>query len=77
VIVLLPLVGPTAWLLAGRAREPVPVPAARRTPRPSSPDDDPDFLRNLDARRSARDREHFDAWERDLGAGPDDPAPPA
>ena len=45
-ILLLPLVGPIAWLVAGR-----PGPGrGRGTNRPSSPrgpDDDPDFLRNL------------------------------
>ena len=45
-ILLFPLVGPAAWLIAGRPRY-----GRRATPRPPSrprgPDDDPDFLKGL------------------------------
>ncbi|MGQ7295300.1 PLD nuclease N-terminal domain-containing protein [Quadrisphaera sp. KR29] len=50
VIVLLPVVGPLAWLLAGRAHGPRPAPPAggARPSAPKGPDDDEDFLRSLD-----------------------------
>lgn len=44
-IVLVPWVGPIAWLLAGRQRS---LPPRRRpSAGPRGPEDDPDFLRNL------------------------------
>ncbi len=44
-VVLIPWVGPIAWLLAGRARS---LPPRRRPiTGPRGPEDDPDFLRNL------------------------------
>lgn len=59
VVVLPPLFGPLAWLLAGRPAKDTPRPA---TPAPGAgaPDDDEDFLRELrrraeDQRRRARD----------------------
>ncbi len=47
VIVLLPLVGGVAWLVAGRPRGLLQPPSSGRPPRPQGPDDDPDFLRGL------------------------------
>lgn len=62
VIVLIVLIGPLAWLVAGRGR-----PAARSAlpepPRPVAPDDDPGFLRDLDLER----------WRREHGDGDDPP----
>lgn len=77
VILLLPLLGPIAWFLAGRPRPTGGRPA--RAPRPPvSPDDDPDFLRSLDADDARRDRELFENWERDLHPREEPPpAPPA
>lgn len=48
-IVLIPWVGPIAWLVAGRQRS---FPPGRWNPKrpvtgPRGPEDDPDFLRNL------------------------------
>jgi hypothetical protein len=68
VIVLIPLVGPIAYFLYGR---PVPPPheggpVRRESPRPSSPDDDPDFLRTVDTEQSRRERELLAQWEREL-----------
>jgi hypothetical protein len=68
VIVLIPLVGPIAYFLYGR---PVPPPneggpVRRGSPRPSSPDDDPDFLRTVDTEQSRRERELLAQWEREL-----------
>ena len=54
VIVLVLLLGPLAWLLGGRDRG-----AGRAAPsgpqRPVAPDDDPDFLRDLDIERWRRE----------------------
>lgn len=54
VILLLPLVGPAAWFLAGRPVPPGRSPFGWSVPgwpepprRPKAPDDDPDFLRSL------------------------------
>ena len=83
VILLLPLLGPAAYFLFGR---PVPPPReggpVRRTPRrPSSPDDDPDFLRSMDIEQTRRERELLERWEREIqdrdgeDQGPRPPAP--
>jgi hypothetical protein len=67
VILVIPLLGPIAYFLFGR-----PVTAARgggmirRTSRPASPDDDPDFLRTMNTEQSRRDRELLAQWEREL-----------
>jgi Phospholipase_D-nuclease N-terminal len=68
VILVIPLIGPAAYFLFGR---PVPPPreggpVRRSTPRPSSPDDDPEFLRSMNTEQSRRDRELLDRWEREL-----------
>lgn len=77
IILVLPLVGPTAWFLAGR---PVPTDRAagtapggalgqfrpRERTRQAAPDDDPEFLKSLSAEQSQQDREMFDKWEEDL-----------
>lgn len=47
-LIVVPLVGPLAWLFYGRPNgEHDPVPTVRTKPRPLAPDDDPDFLRSL------------------------------
>ena len=52
VVVLVPLVGPLAWLFAGRPRS---GPAGRSVPpRIVGPDDDPDFLWEIERRRRRR-----------------------
>ncbi|GAB2699043.1 PLD nuclease N-terminal domain-containing protein [Thalassiella azotivora] len=48
------LVGPVLWLLTGRSRGPQ-GPVAR--PRPVAPDDDPEFLRQLNRQRALQERE--------------------
>ncbi|MCL2453952.1 MAG: PLD nuclease N-terminal domain-containing protein [Micrococcales bacterium] len=62
IILLFPVVGAIVWLLLSRSRR-------RRRPTSSSgplgPDDDPDFLRDLDRR----------TWPPDHGTGPSDPSP--
>ncbi|GLI02965.1 PLD nuclease N-terminal domain-containing protein [Phytohabitans aurantiacus] len=64
IILFFPLVGSIAWFLAGRPVGTGGVPAA--PPRPTAPDDDPDFLRKLNTDQSRRDRELFEQWEEDL-----------
>ncbi len=49
VMIVLPVLGAILWLLIGRPRGTPPV--RQNYSHPTSPDDDPDFLRNLDARR--------------------------
>lgn len=49
VMVVLPVLGAILWLLIGRPRDSAPVRPAYR--HPTAPDDDPDFLRNLEMRR--------------------------
>jgi hypothetical protein len=68
VILLIPLIGPALYFVFGR---PVPPPregspVRRSRPRPSSPDDDPDFLRSMNTEQSRRDRELLAQWEREL-----------
>ena len=47
-VVLVPLAGPLAWFLAGRARHEEPPPPGRQ--RVVGPDDDPDFLWKIEER---------------------------
>ena len=81
VILLIPLLGPIAYFLFGRPQPPPTEggPVRRTAPRPSSPDDDPDFLRSMDIEQSRRDRELMDQWERDLQDEGEEkgPRPPA
>jgi len=68
VILLVPLLGPISYFLWGRPaaapREGTPI---RRTKsRPSSPDDDPEFLRSMDTEQSRKDRETLAQWEKDF-----------
>ncbi|MDQ7909806.1 PLD nuclease N-terminal domain-containing protein [Phytohabitans sp. ZYX-F-186] len=71
IILFFPLVGSIAWFLAGRpARERTAGGGWRvgghETRRPVAPDDDPEFLKSLDAGKSSQDRELFEQWEQDL-----------
>jgi hypothetical protein len=78
VIVLIGLIGPVAWLVAGRQRDaraagpPASWGGIPRPPRRAvAPDDDPDFLRSLGRgtppRRERRSLDpDLEAWERDL-----------
>jgi hypothetical protein len=49
IVVFLPLIGAALWFLIGRPRYEAPV--RQNYPHPRAPDDDPDFLRNLEQRR--------------------------
>jgi hypothetical protein len=68
VILLLPVVGATAYLLVGRPGSGAAGRLASATTArpPASPDDDPDFLQTLNADTSRRERELFERWEQDL-----------
>jgi hypothetical protein len=68
-IVVIPLVGPIAYFVWGRpASPPLEGSLVRRVAhRPSSPDDDPEFLRTVDSEQSRRDREILAQWEKDFG----------
>lgn len=48
VMIVLPVLGAILWLLIGRPRDSAPV---RQLSHTTAPDDDPDFLRNLEMRR--------------------------
>jgi hypothetical protein len=74
VILLLPLVGPISYYLFGRPVAPPSEggPVRRASPRPSSPDDDSDFLRRMNTEQSRRDRELLAQWERELRNRDDD-----
>ncbi len=73
VVVVIPVVGPLAWLFAGR---PKPISTSRRggrpnaTPAPLGPDDDPEYLRKLrdQAQREQimRERRAREAREREV-----------
>jgi len=67
-IVLVPLIGPLGYFVWGRPLPPPREgdPIRRTTPRPASPDDDPEFLRSMDTEQSRRDRELLAQWEREL-----------
>ncbi|MCC9203956.1 PLD nuclease N-terminal domain-containing protein [Arthrobacter sp. zg-Y769] len=53
-IVLIPVLGAVLWFLFGR---PSGGPGPREPRRPSAPDDDPEFLRNLEIRRRQAQKE--------------------
>jgi hypothetical protein len=69
IILLIPLLGPLAYFGWGRpAAAPTEGAPAHRGGgrRPSSPDDDPDFLRRMDNEQSRRDRETLAQWEKEF-----------
>ncbi len=53
-IILVPVLGALLWFLFGR---PAAGPGPREPRRPSAPDDDPEFLRNLEIRRRQAQKE--------------------
>lgn len=76
VILLLPILGPLAYFVWGRPARSPDGGTPRRPARPSSPDDDPDFLRSMNTERSRRDRELLDQWEREFNQPKPDSSPP-
>jgi len=62
-IVVLPIVGPVAWIVARRMRQRPQRP--RQVPREIAPDDNPEFLREIrDA--DERHQQMLEQWEKDL-----------
>ncbi|MGO4689927.1 PLD nuclease N-terminal domain-containing protein [Glaciibacter sp. 2TAF33] len=53
VIVLVPVIGPLLWLVVGRGRRETP---GLRASRSFAPDDDPDFLKQLDREKNQAER---------------------
>jgi hypothetical protein len=79
IILFFPLIGGVAWFVAGRHNSRRPAgqwrpgsgfPEAER-PRPTAPDDDPEFLRSINQEPTG-DREMFERWEADLRRREDD-----
>ncbi|WP_047689204.1 PLD nuclease N-terminal domain-containing protein [Kocuria sp. ZOR0020] len=67
VILLLPVIGGILWLALGRPRY---APASSQPARGKGPDDDPNFLRQLDEkRRSEQADAELEEWERRRRAG--------
>jgi hypothetical protein len=75
IILFFPLIGSIAWFLAGRpARTSAPRSSSQpiggfreyERPRQLAPDDDPEFLRSLNAEKSKQDKELYERWEEDL-----------
>ena len=62
-ILLIPIAGPIAYFTAGRPLNAARRPTARR---PTSPDDDAEFLRSVDSEQSRRDRELLAQLEHEL-----------
>ncbi len=68
IILLFPPVGPIAWFVAGRPAK-VTAPADVLTPGGRTvvaPDDDPEFLRQVDRQRRSDEEEMLRLWEADL-----------
>jgi hypothetical protein len=75
IILFFPLLGSIAYFAAGRPVKPGTragtwrpggFPEAARPKRPLAPDDDPEFLRQLDARTKKEDEDLLRRWEEDL-----------
>ena len=86
-ILLIPWAGPIAWLVAGRPKSGsarvVPWPATRTAgfpeherSRPIGPDDDPDFLREMN-RGNNEQEQLLNRWEEDLRRREDKLKPPS
>jgi hypothetical protein len=82
IILFFPLLGSIAYFAAGRPLKTGPrrgawrpgngFPEAERPKRPIAPDDDPEFLRQLDARSKQEDEDLLKRWEEDLKRREDD-----
>jgi hypothetical protein len=67
VILLVALIGPIAWFVAGRPARGGGAPRATSPrPGPVAPDDNPEFLKSLADSARQRDEELFRRWEEDL-----------
>jgi hypothetical protein len=73
IIIVVPLLGPISYLAVGRPRTARHSgPAGTAPGRPAAPDDDPDFLRSLNAEQARRERELLAELERQLRATDED-----
>ncbi|GAA2992460.1 PLD nuclease N-terminal domain-containing protein [Kitasatospora albolonga] len=64
IVLLFPLVGSIAWLVAGKQRGT--LRPARTAAAPVAPDDNPEFLASLKKQQADQDAEHLKQWEADL-----------
>ncbi|MGW4647132.1 PLD nuclease N-terminal domain-containing protein [Kitasatospora sp. NPDC004289] len=64
IVLLFPLVGSIAWLVAGKQRGA--LRPARTAAAPVAPDDNPEFLASLRKQQADQDAEHLKQWEADL-----------
>ena len=75
VILFVPLIGPIAWFLAGRATAGAGpftrFPGGER-PRPLAPDDDPEFLRSISREQARKNREASERRENNPRRGEDE-----
>ncbi|KAA9395289.1 PLDc_N domain-containing protein [Kocuria coralli] len=72
VILLLPVIGGVLWLTLGRPRY---APASSQPSRGRGPDDDPNFLRQIDEKRRTEQAEaELEEWERQQKDAGIDPA---
>ena len=65
IVVAVPIVGPVAWLMAGRPVWQPPWRAASQPTRPLAPDDDPDFLASI-RDSDTRHEQMLAEWEAQL-----------
>lgn len=65
VIIAVPIVGPVAWLVAGRPQWQVPWRAPQQPTRPVAPDDDQEFLASIRASDTCHE-EMLAEWEAQL-----------
>jgi hypothetical protein len=79
IILFFPLLGSLAYFGAGRPLRSGPRPGVWRpgngfpeAERPKAPDDDPEFLRQLDAKTKREDEDLMRRWEEDLKRREDD-----
>ena len=75
IILLVPVLGPLAYFLWGRPQPVHGEGPLRRPHRPSSPDDDPEFLRSMNTEQARRDRELLAALEAELHPPEPEPEP--
>ena len=67
IVILVPFVGPIAWLTTGRPIHPQqPNGGQPARPKPVAPDDDPAFLGRLEQQRQRAERERLRNWEAEL-----------
>ncbi|GIE30970.1 hypothetical protein Ait01nite_040150 [Actinoplanes italicus] len=76
-ILLFSPIGPIAWFVAGRPARPIKLSNGQvwqpgggfpenQRPRPTAPDDDPEFLRGIADRQKKEDDDMMRKWEADL-----------